>query len=400
MTHASHPTLPAGTAYVPELDAFRAFAILSVLCLHWLPATSLLNRVQDQTTNGVHLFFVLSGFLITRILLQSRRAMDAGFATVGHSLRQFYTRRALRIFPLYYLVLIAAAALAFPGVRAGFWWHAAYLSNARYFYHHGQFDGPASVFWTLSVEEQFYLLWPLAILLVPRRAMIPSVALTAGVGTAIRVVAIDRNPTVELLTPACANFLAAGALIAVVNHPTYGSPRAARRLRWVFGVATCGLLALEAGLVAAHGWTYLAHAAAVRAINQVVLSMAYATVFARSARGLPGPIGSALRLPPLTYLGRISYGLYVYHQFVTIALERLTHSRLSEHLGHGWAVTAAGHFGVRFAATVAVATASWFLVERPMNALKRYFPYARSPRPAPVDPPPPATAQPESALVG
>jgi len=269
--------------------------------------------------------------------------------------------------------------VGFSGVRSAFWWHATYLSNAFYFHRHGTFDGPAGVFWTLSVEEQFYLLWPLAILLVPRRGMIPFVGAIAVLGTVCRDVAMFRNPTWNMLTPACSNFLAMGALIAVVDHPTYGSPTAARRLRWVFGVAIAALLSAEVALVARHGLAYWGKAPAIRDLNQNAMSMVYALLFARTPRGFPRPIAVVLRLPPLTYLGRISYGLYVYHLFVEEALHRLAASRW---VHHAWPTTPAANFALCFSATVTVATISWFALERPANNLKRYFPYARTPRPA------------------
>jgi peptidoglycan/LPS O-acetylase OafA/YrhL len=378
-TDRSEPSVdrPAGPSFIPELDAFRAVAILSVMAIHWLPSDSLINRAQEQTTNGVQLFFVLSGFLITRILLQSRLAVDAGTTSVHWSLRQFYARRAVRIFPVYYLALFTGAALAFPGVRHAIWWHVTYLSNAYFAYRrHSLYDGPALVFWSLSVEEQFYLLWPLAILLLPRPTMIPFVAAVAVGGSIWRALAIWRDPVVGwILTPACANFLALGALVAIADHPVFGSPATARRVRLAFAVAIAGLLGAIGCLVARHGLSDLAHGRLVRILNQIIFSMVFAGVIARTARGLPGWISSALRFPPLTFLGRISYGLYVYHLFVAVAIQRLANHA---HLGRALA----GNAGVRFLATVAVATASWYLMERPVNDLKRFFPYARPVEPA------------------
>ena len=371
----------ASSAYVPALDAFRALAILSVMCLHWLPATCLLNRLQGQTSNGVHLFFVLSGFLITRILLQSRTAIELRTTGLGWALRQFYARRFVRIFPLYYLALAVGAALAFPGLRTAFAWHAAYLSNVYYFLRHGAFDGPASVFWTLAVEEQFYLIWPLVILLVPRRGLLPTIATIAVLGTATRVAAIFRDPSLEILTPACANFLAMGALVATADDPTFGSFRSGRNLRRVFAFVTIALVTAGVSLAVLAGPSYLTRAPAVRAIDQTIASMAYAVLFARAARGFPRWVAVPLRRPPLLYLGRISYGLYVYHLFVAATLERAGHSRWTAHLtqplGPSLAASLAGSFAVKFAVTVVIASASWFLFERPLNELKRYLPYAR-----------------------
>ena len=369
--------LPAGdrAAYVPELDAFRALAILSVVGQHWLPEASAVNVAQGQISNGVHLFFTLSGFLITRILLQSRRAVDDRTATVGWSLRQFYARRFLRIFPVYYLVLAFGVALNFHGLRAGAAWHAAYLSNVYYLHH--AWDGPASVFWTLSVEEQFYLLWPLAILLLPRRTLVPFIAAVAVAGTLVRVACILKFNAYEILTPAAANFLAVGALVATVDHPRYGSAAMARLTRLAFAAVAVGLLATDAALFARHGRHFMATAKAVHAVDQPLMSMAYAVLFAATVRGLPRAAAAVLRWPPVVYLGRISYGVYVWHLFVAAGFERATAISLTAPDGHRRLPIAA----VLFALTVAVATASWFGFERPINNLKRLFPYARPARP-------------------
>ena len=97
-----------------QLDSLRAIAVAGVLLQHyWLPTYA----VAETGAMGVHLFFVLSGFLITGILLKTRAAVDAGAATTGFSLRRFYLRRFLRIFPLYYLVLLLAWLTHVPGAR-------------------------------------------------------------------------------------------------------------------------------------------------------------------------------------------------------------------------------------------------------------------------------------------
>ena len=138
------------------------------------------------------------------------------------------------------------------------------------------------------------------------------------------------------------------------------------------------LLATDGALFARHGWHYMATAKAVHAVDQPLMSMAYAVLFARTVRGLPRAATVVLRCPPVVYLGRISYGLYVWHLFVAAGFERATHVSLYGGPDHHRRLAIAAVF---FLVTVAVATASWFAFERPINELKRFFPYARS-RPA------------------
>ena len=366
------------TGYIPELDTFRLVAILSVMCLHWLPEHCLLNRLQGQISNGVHLFFVLSGYLITGILLGCRSDIEQGASTTGRSLRQFYIRRFLRIFPVYYLVLILGLAFHFKGLHAGFVWHAAYLSNFYYYIHQG-FDGPASLFWTLSVEEQFYILWPFAILLLPRRAVFPFVLAIALIGTAFREPALHSDSPFRILLPACMNFLAVGSLGAVAQSAFCGSPQLLRRL-----LAGCGvfiaLLCAAAVIATVHlGWHTALDSSYLRMIDQPMMSMIYLCIFVGASRGIPGLAGKLLRLPPLVYLGKISYGLYVYHLFVTYSLwrgENWIGTFVSAHA----AAVAANSYAVRFILTLIVAALSWHLFERPLNDLKRFFPYGSKPR--------------------
>ena len=116
--------------YMPQLDALRAIAVGLVVVYHfWRPARQSLHFGSI----GVRIFFVLSGFLITGILLEARRELDAGRTSPGAAVRRFYLRRVLRIFPVYYLVLAIAWAGNVVGAREGIAWHAAYLSNLYFF---------------------------------------------------------------------------------------------------------------------------------------------------------------------------------------------------------------------------------------------------------------------------
>jgi peptidoglycan/LPS O-acetylase OafA/YrhL len=126
---------------------------------HFLPVDHYIPT--DYLTLGllaVRLFFVLSGFLITGILLGYRRDEPKT------ALKRFYSRRILRIFPIYYLTLFVALALQVRPIQQGAIWHLTYTSNFIAPFH-PEWMGPASHFWTLAVEEQFYLVWPCIMLL-------------------------------------------------------------------------------------------------------------------------------------------------------------------------------------------------------------------------------------------
>ena len=371
----------AAARHAVELDVLRAVAIASVLCHHYLPAEGWANRLQHGSALGVPLFFTLSGFLITRILAGCRASMAAGRNTVGRSLGMFYARRFLRIFPLYYAVLAIAVVTGSHGARQAFPWHLSYLSNVYYFRRPWALNqDPAGVFWTLSVEEQFYLVWPFLMLLLPVR-WVPRVTLAmAAVGAVVAgwvaaYVHVHQDVGPYLLTPAHLVYLAAGSYVGLRGMAPFGSEdRQAGAMR-VYLIAFAVLAA------AALGTDYVPprYDAVHFALRYTATALAFAWVIARLSRGVGGVAGRALRLAPLAYVGRISYGVYILQFFVTGPMNRLVPT-LSRHVGPevaGWLLQS---FAARTAAIVAVASLSWFAFERPLNELKRHFPYVRTPR--------------------
>jgi peptidoglycan/LPS O-acetylase OafA/YrhL len=163
-----------------HLDALRAFAILSVMACHLLS-----YRVAREGARGVSLFFVLSGFLITGILLNCKRYVERDGQPRLYTLRQFYVRRFLRIFPLYYLVVIVLWLLHDTGARMSIYWLLAYAGNVQHAVLYHQHNWPRlsiAHFWTLAVEEQFYLVWPWVIRLSPAPVSVArTVLMPAGV---------------------------------------------------------------------------------------------------------------------------------------------------------------------------------------------------------------------------
>ena len=158
---------------LPALDGIRGVAVLMILVTHYLQGMlpcawlSKLTRPLYFAQTGVDLFFVLSGFLITGILLNARGT--------PHFLRNFYARRAVRILPLYYLVVLGCIAAGWFVTNSKYqyglahcWWYLFYLQNIGMTFWHGSVGEPGH-FWSLGVEEHFYLLWPLLIVFCKER---------------------------------------------------------------------------------------------------------------------------------------------------------------------------------------------------------------------------------------
>ena len=226
------PTLPRG--HIPALDALRGVAVLAVLLYHFGSHTAPEGTVGRLTStllrlggSGVDLFFVLSGFLITGILYDSKGR--------GRYFRDFYVRRSLRIFPLYYVVLIGGL-LVLPalgvGVDAGPAsdrpWLWVYGTNAvqatRGAYVFGWFDH----FWSLAVEEHFYLVWPLVIAALGRRAAMGAslgCVATAVVSRWALVANGDHAIAAYVATPCRLDALAVGAFLALAARGPGGIGR-------------------------------------------------------------------------------------------------------------------------------------------------------------------------------
>lgn len=361
-------TSPTEPEHMPQLDGLRAIAVAAVAVSHWTP--NFLAGIVPWGT-GVQLFFVLSGFLITGILLRSRPAVVG--LPMGQVLRVFYARRFLRIFPLYYGVLALALIFSVGPIREDWPWHVSYLSNWLYA-REGHGDALADPFlhlWSLSVEEQFYLLWPLVALVAGRRALLV-ILLASIVGSMVCRIAIAHFATgivsLRYLTPCCVDALAVGGLVAHVKH--YRGNVAVGRLAW--WLAAIGFLGLVFSTLPLARLTNTADA---HRVGHTFLVVFYGAIVAGAALGFRHLPGQFLSFDPLRYLGKISYGLYVYHYFAPYVVQGA-----ARHFGWDSLLRSPpALLGIYTVFSVAAAVFSWHLYELPLNRLKRHFVY-----PAPV----------------
>lgn len=329
------------TQKIPELDGLRALAVLPVIAFHF---TYLKFVVGGYL--GVDLFFVLSGFLITSLLLSE----ESRTGTV--SLRDFYARRALRILPpLFACILLALATVPTTtlagALAAGFF--ASNMVDSRLL-------GGLLHTWSISVEEHFYFAWPLLFLAL-RGKRTRFLAWTILVVLAVRVVLVSMKMDVYTATYTRADSLAVGCYAALMMAAK-GKPR------WGAWVAPAALAAVTL-LLLFTPWMYfpmLSFGFTFYAMLCAVLIVA-----AISSRGVASRILSAA---PLQYVGRRSYGLYLYHMPVFLAFERY---RTDEE-----PATLAMFTVLRVAATFAIAEISWRTIEAWAARYKsRFHPDAR-----------------------
>ncbi len=355
-----------------QLDALRAFAVLAVLWSHYVPRKySFLGINLGEF--GVRLFFGLSGFLITGILLASRQRVLSGSENIASALRQFYIRRSLRIFPVFYATLAAMFLLKIPPVRETFAWHVFYLSNF-YMAKVGSYPGSVSHLWSLAIEEQFYLFWPWVILWLPRKYLFSAILSLIVAGPLFRVVGVLVNlndVANRVLTPAAFDSLGCGCLLAYLNGGQRNLTPASRK--FINACISVGLPMLFIALV-------LGYFAYDRMMDTMLTNTAAALTFtwlvARAAEGFRGVTGTVLELRPIVYLGKISYAIYIVHLFVPYVASKVFQKAGldSGYLSSPLVVKVPFWTGT----TIVLAALSWRLFEKPVNNLKNKWSYTRT----------------------
>lgn len=345
-----------------QLDGLRAVAVTLVLYAHFLASDgSYWGHV------GVRLFFVLSGFLITRLLLDARSAVEFEPAA---ALKSFYIRRALRIFPLYFALLGFVWLVDFEQAGSAIVWHAFYLSNLWYALRNEWEPWVLCHTWSLSIEEQFYLVWPLIVLLSPRRSLERIFVAVIVLSLAYRFYwPFTFTPSVarDVLPPASVDALAAGALLAAYRTRTATWPAWVRMSWFPLAVASLTLLWLRPIPVAPfQDW--------LRWIGMEVLPLVPLVVLVGCCSSkLLGPVGRLLETKPLVAMGTISYGIYLFHP-VVLALVVKAQPWIPVDVSE----QGLGRFVVAGVGTLIFASFSWRLFEKPVNALKQNFPYGRT----------------------
>jgi peptidoglycan/LPS O-acetylase OafA/YrhL len=336
----------SGEKYVTALDGVRALAILAVFSFHALRRHPTLGHwaLVRFGNLGVDAFFVLSGFLITLRLFD---LADRADLTPARRWGIFLLRRTARIFPLYYATL---AILAFVGPPLavppdGWPWLLTYTVNIPT-YLTARWIGPGH-FWSLSVEEQFYLLFPVLVLTRARRWLAPVFGLAAITTLVARVLLADdpvRSVTTSVLLPLHFDAFGAGILAAIAarnGRVLEASPRA------VYLLGLLGWVSVLAITVARF------RSPAIRAFLPTGVSVGTAAVVLAVWTDSARPLTALLSSPPLAALGRISYGFYIFHPLVLTEVARL---------GLSWLPAVV----LSFSASVVLAALSFHFFELPI----------------------------------
>ncbi len=363
--------------HVTALDGVRGLAVAMVVCNHLLMSNSVVNgRVAQGFVNvigagwvGVDLFFALSGFLITGILYDSLH--DRRY------FQNFYMRRVLRIFPLYYGVLALLFVLFFRSARSlrPLYLCLAYLTNTGLWYNHPHvrlLSDLTGHLWSLAVEEQFYLVWPLLVFAIRdrRRLVWTCVALSLG-ALASRLWLLHHGASVEAtykLTVCRADSLLSGAWLALIvrgnrrEQVLQLAPAA-----FLAGAAACFAIAWKGG-----GFNWQQNWW-VNAYGYSALAVASTALLAMALNG-SSLVAKCMRLKVMRFLGTYSYGIYVYHPLLAALVWWLLAPQLQAHL-HSKALFHLSVLLIAGGSAVLLAVLSFKFYEQPFLRMKRFFNY-------------------------
>lgn len=361
--------------YFNRLDFLRFFAVGLVICQHWFK--SYLNKF-DIGTVGVIIFFVISGFLITRILLTNKEQIEKKRITLKKSLFNFYVRRSLRIFPIYYLLILFLAIFNHGIVKDNFWWFTLYVNNIKT-YVDQSWMGTLGPLWSLAVEEQFYLIWPSIVLLINKKHLKKVFYTMLFIGPIMRVLSIviaqnyfsQFNPliSVMVLMPFNMDAFAFGGILAA----------------WLYNKED------YEGFILLKGYSFFIPLISIPLLYQLnflhLHYILFTTVFSVFSFLLikkliePNSLGlldKIVLFKPFTYLGKISYGIYLYHGpfFFIIAIASWALNKfLNVNSSLNQINQLQGNLGsmINVLVLISITSLSWLFIEKPINKLKRHF---------------------------
>jgi peptidoglycan/LPS O-acetylase OafA/YrhL len=351
---------------VKGLDGLRALAVVLVFLSHKAHVEAI-----DAGKIGVWLFFLISGYLIIGELHRNRLRIEQHGARTAALLYVFFMKRALRIFPVYYLLLIALtiahASFYQRDVELGLAWHFAFLSNYWIGVVHDGWPGTVSHFWSLAVEQQFYLVAPFALLFVraSRHLMLCAVVIGAA---ALAHLALYQEGAIEPLIYAFSpwNF----AMLALGGALSIGGARVLLRGGAVSFMWFVAAWAAIAGFALARA-DYPASAAdaVLPGLFDIGLALSLAALFLWLVRRQDSPLVAVLEVRPLAYLGTISYGFYLFHNLVPARLGVAPGLYGRLHVPHVAQTLLA--LALQFALSVLLAHLSWQVLEKRMLEWKR-----------------------------
>lgn len=353
--------------YFKQLDGLRFFAVLAILGVHWVKFSTLPQIQYIAADFAIDLFFVLSGFLISRSLLIDKIAIERGHKNKLTTLILFYIRRVLRIFPIYYLFITACVCFNVSNSREIYPWLFTFTTN--FFNLNNELPSIFNHLWTLAIEEQFYLLFPFFVLWIPMRLMKPF--FYGGILLAIvsRIIALYyfNLPKAAFLFPfCCSDAFSVGALIAyyLVMEKSLETILSKRYILYLSG----GLF-----IICCYRFIFIGaeDALALSIFRLCISGLCLWIVCNCLSNKQTGIVYWVLESRIIRYIGKVGYGVYLYHVMAPIITNYLIQQLdlfSTMHFARSFIILL-----MNFLITLVIASLSWYLIETPIQHFKKRF---------------------------
>jgi len=350
--------------YIKPLDGLRAIAVSLVIVWHWIPKTHFITKLHAGGL-GVNIFFVLSGFLITQILLDNRNKAESNHLPKKNVLKNFYVRRVLRIFPIYYLTILAMIALNHLlklNITEGELISSATYTSNFYWYLTKTWPLASPHFWSLAVEEQFYLIWPLLMLFFPRKYLLWCIVTFILIGFVSQLLITDFEFG-YLPTYTCFDCFGVGGLLAYII--VFEKRLLLKFYRLLSLLSAIGLVLLFVD------WHFY-EISFMRLIHAILTAWLIAHILINNKSLLTRLLSN----DQLVSLGKVSYGIYLYHVLYMYIALKIWYRYVPHFIAvidkkyQAWLFLTVNYVVLYF-----ICVLSWKLIEKPILSLKRKFEY-------------------------
>lgn len=349
--------------YIIQIDGLRCFAVLGVLISHYIISNlnqSILNKIPFGT--GVNLFFVISGYLISFILFNKKVEIENKTTSFNNEIKNFFIKRILRIFPLYYLVIGFLVIFNYEEVKDYLIYLITYSTNI-YMTFHNTYLGSRTHLWSLSVEEQFYLIWPFILFFVSRKYILKIIFLFVLLSLICKFYFLNYTQYQigsNAFLICCFDSLSLGALLAYLQIFNFNIFEKLLNKKVLF--------ILISFYVFLFIYPDLLPNQAKNLLNNFFTSVIYFFIVGIATQNkFTGITKFFLENKVSTFIGKISYGIYIIHNFMPDMFYNFFAKRLPP----------TDHHSIRvlywISLTILCATISWFLIEKPFLSLKKKF---------------------------
>lgn len=348
--------------YIIQIDGLRCFAVLSVIISHYLITDSSSEFIKKiPFGSGVNLFFVISGYLITAILLNKKQDIENQTTTLLKEIKNFFVKRTLRIFPIYYIVILFLFIFNYNEIKDYSIYLITYTTNI-YMTFHNTYIGNKTHLWSLAVEEQFYLIWPFIIFFTKRKYFLPIILSLIVLSLCSKYYFLNYTPYqlgANAFLTSCFDSLGMGALLAYLQlYHTIIFEKLINKKILLMLIIGYVLLFIFPGILSS----------LKPLLENFATSLIYFYMVGIAAQNkFSGITKYALENKIAVYLGKISYGIYIIHNFMGDLFYNFFAQKLPP----------TDHHSIRviywICLTIIFASISWFLIEKPILKLKRFF---------------------------